>query len=212
MNSNIKHPSASEENPKYVYLLDDNQQLRADLARTLEFCNFTVFQFSNAEEFLNQYSQLVPAVIVTDMRMPGLTGVELQEKLAMMGRKMPMIFISGESTDVQIVTAMKNGAVDFLLKPFSRESLLSAVAKGIEIDSKGMQKLVKKASFDQKLKILSPRELQVFNLLALGLNNNELMDELKIALPTVKQYKSEVMYKLRLRSVSELIAMKIGSE
>jgi DNA-binding CsgD family transcriptional regulator len=67
-------------------------------------------------------------------------------------------------------------------------------------------------SFEQKLKILSPRELQVFNLLALGLNNNELMDNLKISLPTVKQYKSEVMYKLRLRSVAELIAMKLDSE
>jgi FixJ family two-component response regulator len=212
MNSKIKHPSAKEENPKYVYLLEDNQQLREDLARTLEFCNFIVFQFSNADDFLNQHSQLVPAVIVTDMRMPGLTGVQLQEKLTTMGRKIPMIFISGESTDAQIVAALKNGAVDFLLKPFSRESLLSAVAKGIEIDSIGMQKLVKKAAFEQKLKILSPRELQVFNLLALGLNNNELMDELKIALPTVKQYKSEVMYKLRLRSVSELIAMKFGSE
>lgn len=207
MNATLKSTSGSEKKNHFVFLLEDNEQLRADLARTLEFCGFTVFQFSNAQDFLEQHSQVVPAVVVTDMRMPGLTGVELQSQLATMGRKMPIIFISGESTDAQIVAAMKNGAIDFLLKPFSRESLLSAVAKGIEIDSVAMQKLIKKAAFEQKLKILSPRELQVFNFLALGFNNNELMDELKISLPTVKQYKSEVMYKLRLRSVAELIAM-----
>jgi FixJ family two-component response regulator len=142
------------------------------------------------------------------MRMPGITGVELQETLSATGRKMPMVFMSGESTDAQIVAAMKNGAVDFLLKPFSRENLLTAVAKAIEIDTLAMKTFVKRAAFEQKLKILSPRELQVFNLLALGLNNNELMEKLEISLPTVKQYKSEVMYKLRLRSIAELIALK----
>jgi FixJ family two-component response regulator len=201
-----------EESPKYIFLLEDNHELRSDLARSLEFCGFTVLQFSDAQSFLDNFSNVVPAVIVTDMRMPGLSGVELQEKLAAEGRKIPMIFISGESTDFQIVSAMKNGAVDFLLKPFSREHLLSAVAKGIEIDALAMQKLVKKVAFEQKLKVLSPRELQTFNLLILGFNNTQIVNELGISLPTAKQYKSAVMYKLGLRSVAELVTLKFHSE
>jgi FixJ family two-component response regulator len=201
-----------EEIPKYIFLLEDNDELRADLARSLEFCGFTVFQYADAQTFLDNFSQVVPAVIVTDMRMPGLSGVELQARLATEGRKIPMIFISGESTDVQIVSAMKNGAVDFLLKPFSRENLLSAVAKGIEIDALAMQKLVKRVAFEQKLKLLSPREVQTFNLLVLGFNNTQIVNELGISLPTAKQYKSAVMYKLGLRSVAELVTLKLDSE
>lgn len=201
-----------EEKPKYIFLLEDNQQLRADLARSLEFCGFTVFQYPDAQTFLDNFSHVVPAVVVTDMRMPGLSGVELQARLAIEGRKIPMIFISGESTDAQIVSAMKNGAIDFLLKPFSREHLLSAVAKGIEIDALAMQKLVKKVAFEQKIKILSPRELQTFNLLLLGFNNTQIVNELGVSLPTAKQYKSAVMYKLGLRSVAELVTLKVNSE
>lgn len=118
-----------------------------------------------------------------------------------------MVIISGESTDQQIITALKNGAIDFLLKPFARENLLAAVAKGIEMDSTAMQKVIRVSEFNEKLKILSPRERQVFELLSQGLSNKELMESLDISLPTVKQYKSEVMYKLRLRSLAELIAL-----
>jgi FixJ family two-component response regulator len=103
--------------------------------------------------------------------------------------------------------AMKQGAVEFLVKPFSRESLLAAVAKAIEIDIQQMHEVVRKSEFEQKLTSLSPRERQVFGLLAKGYSNTELVEELGVALSTVKEYKSEVMYKLRLRSLSELIAL-----
>jgi len=201
-----------EEKPKYVFLLEDNHELRGDLTRSLEFCGFTVFQYGDAQTFLDNFSHVVPAVVVTDMRMPGLSGVELQAKLAAEGRKIPMIFISGESTDAQIVSAMRNGAVDFLLKPFSREHLLSAVAKGIEMDALAMQKLVKKVTFEQKMKILSPRELETYNLLILGFNNTQIVHALGISLPTAKQYKSAVMYKLGMRSVAELVRLKLDAD
>ena len=140
-----------------------------------------------------------------------MTGVELQERLKELGRTIPMVIISGESTDQQIIAAMKNGAIDFLLKPFVRESLFAAVAKGIEIDSVAMQNVIRVSEFNEKLKVLSPRERQVFELLSEGFSNKELMESLNISLPTVKQYKSEVMYKLRLRSLAELIALNKSS-
>jgi FixJ family two-component response regulator len=142
--------------------------------------------------------------------MPKLSGVQLQSELIAKGHKIPIIFISGESSDVQIVKAFKGGAFDFLLKPFSREDFLSAVERAIEKDSIAMQELIRKSRLTETLKTLSPRELQVFKLLAKGYGNKELVDTLGISLSTVKEYKSEVMYKLRLRSLSELISLATG--
>ncbi|WP_143070644.1 response regulator transcription factor, partial [Polynucleobacter sp. QLW-P1DATA-2] len=153
------------------------------------------------------FKPLAPAVLITDMRMPKQSGVELQSELISKGHKIPIIFISGESSDEQIIAALKSGAVDFLLKPFSREALLGAVAKAIEQDAIAMQDLIRKAQLSEALKTLSPRERQVFELLAKGYGNKELVNALGISLPTVKEYKSEVMYKLRLRSLAELISL-----
>lgn len=195
----------------YIFLLEDNIKLRKDLAYILECNHFTVFQYTDAQDFFENFQTLVPAVIVTDMRMPGLSGGELQTKLANHGINIPMIFISGESTNCQIVSAMKNGAVDFLLKPFSREQFLGAVGQGIEISILETKKLVKKAVFDKKIKNLSPRELQTFHLLVLGFNNTEIVTKLGISLPTAKQYKKMVFYKLNLNTMSELIEFNLSS-
>jgi len=194
-------------NKQYIFLVEDDDELRSDLERALQFCGYTIFAFANPEQFLNEFKPLVPAVLVTDMRMPKLSGVQLQSELISKGHKIPIIFISGESSDEQIVKAFKNGAFDFLLKPFSREAFLSAVAKALEQDSVAMQDLIRKSQLAEALKTLSPRERQVFDLLARGYGNKELVDELGIALSTAKEYKSEVMYKLRLRSLAELIAL-----
>ena len=201
MVTNINHSQ------KHVFLIEDHQELRDDLTRILEFVGYVVHSFPDPIQFLEYDKHLAPAVVVSDMRMPHMTGVELQERLKELGRLIPIVIISGESTDQQIIAALKNGAIDFLLKPFARESLLSAVAKGIEIDSAAMQNVIRVSEFNEKLKILSPRERQVFQLLSQGFSNRELMESLNISLPTVKQYKSEVMYKLRLRSLAELIAL-----
>lgn len=194
-------------NKKHVFLVEDNPELCLDLERTLSFCGYSVHTFGRADDFLAEFKPVVPAVLLTDMRMPGKSGVELQAELLAMGHKLPIVFISGESSDHQIVSAFKNGAFDFLLKPFSREALLAAVAKAIEFDTIAMQEVIRKNQLEAALKTLSPRERQVYDLLAKGFGNKELVDALGISLPTVKEYKSEVMYKLRLRSLAELIAL-----
>jgi two-component system response regulator TtrR len=141
------------------------------------------------------------------MRMPGLSGVELHAELLRLGRLLPVIYISGESTVAQSIQAMKQGAVEFLIKPFGREELLRAVAASLEKDRQQMQHLIKAARAAQARAQLSPREAQVHELMLKGYNNREIMDALQISLPTAKQYKSEVMRKLGARSLSELIAL-----
>ena len=145
--------------------------------------------------------------MVTDMRMPGLSGLELHSALVERGRSMPVIYISGESTVTQSIHAMKLGALDFLIKPFSREDLLRAVAAGIEKDRQQMRQMIEQARFEEALKTLSRREREVLDLLVLGFSNQEIMDKLSISLPTAKQYKSMVMRKLNLRSLSQLIQL-----
>lgn len=193
--------------PSNVFLIEDNTELRNSMSETLHSAGYRVYSYREPEEFLKQPRDVAPSVIVTDVRMPSMSGVELQAKLLEEPRRMQFVFISGESTVVQSITAMKQGALEFLIKPFSRESFLEAVAKAIEIDIQNTRDLIQQLELARKLAGLSPRERQVFGLLVKGYSNAELVNELGVALSTVKEYKSEMMYKLRLRSLSELIML-----
>ena len=192
---------------KHIFLIEDDQALRLDLIDALQFAGYSVHDFGDPDQFLLEFRPLVPAVLITDMRMPNKTGIQLQEELVSKGHRLPIIFISGESTDQQIVKAFNNGAFDFLLKPFGREALFSVVAKAMEKDIIAMTDHIRKAQLTESLKILSPRERQVFELMAKGYGNKELVEALGVSLSTVKEYKSEMMHKLRLRSLAELMAL-----
>lgn len=193
---------------KHIFLIEDDESMRTTLKGLLEFAGYQVHDYSSPLEFLNVAMLVAPAVIITDMSMPGMSGVDLQIELAKRDRKIPVIFISGESTVQQSIDAMKQGAIDFLVKPFDRHQLMEAVAKGLSQDAQYMRQYIDRAQLEESLKSLAPREREVFDLLALGFNNSQIMENLSISLPTAKQYKAEVMRKLNLRSLSQLIELK----
>ena len=197
----------SDKPTEYVFLVDDDDALRDGIADLLRVVGYRVYTWPDGAAFLADIPRVAPAVLITDMRMPGLSGVELHAELLRLGRLLPVIYISGESTVAQSIQAMKQGAVEFLIKPFGREELLRAVAASLEKDRQQMQHLIKAARAAQARAQLSPREVQVHELMLKGYNNREIMDALQISLPTAKQYKSEVMRKLGARSLSELIAL-----
>ena len=197
---------------KHIFLIDDDESMRTVLKDMLEFLGFQVHVYASAIEFLKVSMQAAPAVIITDMQMPDMSGVELQAELLKRGRQIPIIFISGESTLPQTISAMKQGAIEFLLKPFERDQLLSAVVRGLEQDVAYMRSYVVQTTLAEGLKGLSPREREVFELLAIGFNNLQIQEKLNISLPTAKQYKSEVMRKLNLSSLAHLIALKNGRQ
>jgi FixJ family two-component response regulator len=197
---------------KHIFLIDDDESMRIVLKGMLEFLGFQVHVYTSAIEFLKVSMQAAPAVIITDMQMPDMSGVELQAELLKRGRQIPIIFISGESTLPQTISAMKQGAIEFLLKPFERDQLLSAVVRGLEQDVAYMRSYVVQTTLAEGLKGLSPREREVFELLAIGFNNLQIQEKLNISLPTAKQYKSEVMRKLNLSSLAHLIALKNGRQ
>ncbi|MEI7530792.1 MAG: response regulator [Betaproteobacteria bacterium] len=193
---------------KHVFLIEDDPSMRKSLSTMLEYLGYQLKSFASAIEFLDHPIDVAPAVVISDMRMPGMSGIELQVELIKKGRQIPIIFISAESTIDQSITAMKQGAIEFLLKPFEREDLLSAIVRGLDIDSRNTANYLRQQELEADLRRLSPREREVFELLTLGFNNQEIMDRLGISLPTAKQYKSEVMRKLNFRSLSELIKFK----
>ena len=199
---------SGQNHSKHIFLIDDDESMRTVLKGMLEFLGFQVHVYASAIEFLKVSMQAAPAVIITDMQMPDMSGVELQAELLKRGRQIPIIFISGESTLPQTISAMKQGAIEFLLKPFERDQLLSAVVRGLEQDVAYMRSYVVQTTLAEGLKGLSPREREVFELLAVGFNNLQIQEKLNISLPTAKQYKSEVMRKLNLSSLAHLIALK----
>jgi two-component system response regulator TtrR len=200
------HTKSNKE--KHVFLIDDDDSMRTSIATLLRFVGYQVHDFASARDFLQIEVHVAPAVIITDMRMPDLTGVELQSELQSRGRRIPMIFISGESTTHQVIKAMMGGAIEFWLKPFERERLLLAVAEGLEQDARFMRNYMEATTLEARLQSLTPRELEVFNLLSLGYNNTQIREAMEISLPTAKQYKSAVMDKLNLSSLADLLALK----
>lgn len=202
----ISHPNVN--GSKHVYLIDDDDSMLKIISSILGFLGYEVHVFSSGIDFLDHSVNGAPAVIITDMRMPDMNGVELQAELIKRGRQIPIIFISGQSTVPQTISAMKQGAIDFLVKPFDRDQLLLAVVRGLEQDAVNMRTYIERVALEEGLKALSPREREVFELLSLGFNNAQIQEKLNISLPTTKQYKSEVMRKLNLRSLAQLIALK----
>lgn len=188
-------------------VVEDDDSLRNSIHDLLKFADYHVRAWRDAESFLDNLPQTAPAVVVTDMRMPGMSGLELHNALLKRGRVMPVIYISGESSVLQSISAMKLGALEFLIKPFSREDLLRAVATGLEKDRNQMRSMIEQARFDESLAYLAPREREVMDLLVQGFGNAEIVDALKISLPTAKQYKSQLMRKLGVRSLSELMRL-----
>ncbi|HBO18918.1 MAG TPA: hypothetical protein DD612_04625, partial [Methylophilaceae bacterium] len=139
-----------------------------------------------------------PSILICDISMPEVNGIELYKQLLNNHLDIPVIFISGESSIQQSIDAMKISPIEFLVKPFDINELLIAIEKAYRAETK-------KVTLNNLLKTLSPREKEVYNYLIQGFNNNELTEKMNISIPTVKQYKSEVMRKLGINSLSQLI-------
>ena len=197
---------------QYIFLVEDDDSLRQSMEALLRFSGYTVFSYATPEAFLQADVQVAPAIVISDMRMPGMSGVDLHKTLLERGRTIPFVYISAQSTLQQGITAMKQGAVDFLIKPFDREDLLAAVVRAMEQDERQMHQFIQQARHTQALGRLSKREKEVYGLLLQGFGNQQIMSALGVGLYTAKQYKSEVMRKLGVRSLAELLKFKVEIE
>lgn len=190
---------------QHLYVIDDDASVRTALARGLGHLGYDVHQFSCAIDFLDRAAFFRPAVLVVDMQMPGLSGVELQAILQHKGWDAPVIFISGASSLSQGITAMRQGAFEFLTKPFDFDALIALIVKAQRKEISHLQAMDRRDKCRRQLLVLKPRELEAFHLLSKGYSYMEMMQAMGISLPTAKQYRAAVMRKLKFETLAQLI-------
>ena len=188
-----------------IYLIDDDDAIRRSLSRMLVDVGYDVFDYNSATSFLSNSRVVSPAVILLDMQMPDLSGLELLDCLEKNGSTTPIIFLSGQSHPQQIVKGLKKGALDFLFKPFNLEELLNAIQTALEYDRKQFKRILKTSEIKQNFLLLTPREKEVFFLLVSGLMNKEIAQQLGTTDATIKVHKARVMEKMRAASVQDLV-------
>lgn len=167
--------------PSTIYVVDDDPSVRKSLTRMLTSAGHAVAAFASAEDFLARESFVRPCCVVLDVRLPGLTGPGLQETLAQLGRRMPIVFITGHGDISMSVTAMKRGAVDFLTKPFDGESLLEAIERAVTKDVRDLNDEGQTADVRERVERLTPRESEVLARVVTGMLNKQIAGELGIA-------------------------------
>lgn len=195
----------------HIYLIDDDQSIRDSLSIALRDSGYEVMNFSGAIDFLDRAVVIGPAVILLDMQMPDLTGLELQERLNKMGRSTPIIFISGQSHPKQIVESFRKGAINFIFKPFNLGELVEAVRAAIDADSSKEYSNARNDKIKDLYASLTPREKDVCDLLVKGFLSKDVADTLNISSATVKIHKSRVMKKMRVSSMQLLVSCYIQS-
>lgn len=196
----------------HISLIDDDESMRLSLTRMLRDLGYLVDDYAKASDFLEKSIPVSPAVILLDMQMPDITGLDLQEKLIKLGRKTPIIFVSGQSHPHQIVQGLKKGAVDFLFKPFNLEELLKAVADALEFDSRQLKRVSMDVETRRDYASLTPREREVCTWLVKGLLNKDIAVKLGTTDATIKVHKSRVMEKMHVDSVQTLVKKYLESD
>jgi FixJ family two-component response regulator len=190
-----------------VGIVDDDPSVRKGLARLITTAGYRVEVFASAREFLERPRLEDVCCLVLDVRMPGLTGLELQEALAVAGDRMSIVFVSGHGDVVGSVKAMKGGAVDFLTKPVDARELLGAIERGVARALTVQREQAGATDVQGRLKTLTAREVQVFALVVTGMLNKQIAAELGIVEKTVKVHRARVMEKMRAGSLAELVRL-----
>jgi len=195
-----------------VFVIDDDASIREAISRLLHAIGLTVRTFGSAREFLQHRLPDIPACLVLDVRLPGLSGLDLQREMVERGIHVPVIFITGHGDIPMSVQAMKAGAVEFLTKPFRDQDLLDAVRSGIQRDRKGRKERAEVAKLREDLGQLTSREREVMSLVVAGFLNKQIALRLGASEKTIKIHRGRVMQKMRADSLADLVKMsqKLG--
>ncbi len=190
-----------------VYVVDDDETVRRSLARLVRSAGLKVDTFASAQAFLEHKGQDRPSCLVLDVRLPGLSGLDLQTAMGQSQRTMPIIFITGRGNVPMTVRAMKGGAQDFLEKPFDDQELLDAIQRALARSQEARAEDAERADIERRLAALTPRERQVLELVVAGMLNKQIAGELGAAEKTIKVHRGRVMKKMQAGSVAELVRM-----
>lgn len=190
-----------------VYVVDDDAGVRDAVCLLLRSVGLPARSFSSAGEFLDQFDPQAPGCLVLDLRMPGMSGRELQKRLLEMGSRTPIIFVTAHGDVPTAVDAVKDGAVDFIQKPFQDQKLLDMINEALELDKRLREEQWEREAIEARVATLTPRERQVMALVAAGKLNKTVARELGISQRTVEIHRARVMEKMQARSVPALVQM-----
>ena len=188
-----------------VFIIDDDPLYRASAERLVRSVGFNVQGFDSARDFLSSRRPDVPSCLVLDVRLPGLSGLDLQRELAEAGVHIPIIFVTGHGDIAMSVQAMKAGAVEFLTKPFRDQVLLDAIRQAIGRDQLARRQHARDLDFRRRYESLGPREREVFKCVVSGMLNKQIADELGATERTIKFHRGHIMQKMQVKSVAELV-------
>ncbi len=194
-------------NDAIVYVIDDNPGMRTSLASLLESVGYPVRTYASSEAFAQHPEDPLPACLILDVRLQGRSGLEFQRELARMGRDLPIIFITGHGDVPMSVSAMKAGAIEFLVKPFRDQDLLDAVHAGIERSRRRRDEDATAAKSRERYAALTPREREVLELVVSGLMNKQVAERLRLSEVTVKVHRAQIMRKLGVRTLADLVRL-----
>jgi FixJ family two-component response regulator len=190
-----------------VFIVDDDDSVRKALTRLIKSVDLTVETFASADDFLKRDSHNGPACLVLDIRMPGLSGLDLQDELVAAGRTLPIIFVSAHGNIPLSVRAMKAGAVDFIEKPFEDQTLLDAINQSLKKDRQAKLEQAEVREIQRRADSLTPREREVFALVVSGKLNKQIAFKLGTSERTIKAHRARVMKKMQAKSLADLIRL-----
>jgi len=195
-----------------IYIVDDDEALRDSLVWLLESNNYRVAQFESAEAFLKAYRPDMAGCLVLDVRMPGMSGLELYERLRDRHATLPVVFITGHGDVPMAVSVLKKGAVDFIEKPFSDRDMLKLIDQCLATERENRDRLRQDAAVARRLDHLTGREMEVLELIIAGRLNKQIADDLGISIKTVEVHRARVMEKMEASSLAELVQSVMACE
>lgn len=195
-----------------IYVVDDDVEFRDSLRYLLEAEGYRVAEYATAEYFLATYQPALGACAVLDVRMPGLSGLELQEEMLKRGHTIPIIFITGHGDVPMAVNAFRKGAVDFIEKPFNDEEFLARVESAVKLNGPAFQDRARQLTAAVRLATLTRREREVMKHVVTGKSNKLMAEALHISIKTVEAHRARVMEKMRASSVAELVQLVMDAE
>lgn len=195
-----------------VYIVDDDPDMRDSLRWLMKTVGIRAQTFASAAEFLRDFTPNGPGCVILDVRMPGTSGLDLFEELVARGEDMPVIFITAHADVPMAVRAMKSGAVEFVEKPFNRQTLLDKVQRAIKDDSERRSRMAARASLSKRFQQLTDKEREVLELIKEGCPNKEIASRLQITPRAVELRRSSLMRKLGVRSLIELLRLTVVQE
>ena len=195
-----------------VYIVDDDEALRDSLAWMLEANGYTVAAHDSGEAFLAAFRSDMTGCIVLDVRMPGMSGLELFEELGRLRCGLPVVFITGHGDVPMAVSALKNGAVDFIEKPFGERDMLRLVEQCLQLERETRDKRLLEADTARRMQQLTQREREVLDLIIIGKLNKQIADVLGISIKTVEVHRARVMEKMGAHSLAELVQHVVSLE